>query len=90
MMMPFIEIVCWFRLLSQLTGQLRGQKEAYNTWISELTLTCAVDEWNFYFVVVRLLKLFFNIGVFSAESQWGAFLETQTENYILSLYFCKS
>lgn len=88
--MPFIEIVCWFRLLSLLIGQRHGQKGACNAWVSELAVTCAVDEWNIHFVFVWFLKLLFNIGFFSAESQWGTFLEVRTENYIVSLYFCKS
>lgn len=88
--MPFIEIVCCFRLLGQLIGQLHGQKGAFNVWISELTVAYAVDEWSTHFVFVWLLKSFSDIGFFPAESRWGTLLEIQTENYVISSYFCKS
>lgn len=50
--MPFIEIVFWFRLLSQLIGLLHGQKRAYKAWISELAVTCDVDEGSIHFIFV--------------------------------------
>lgn len=54
-MTPFIQIVHWFGLLSQLIRQLPGQKAASNVWVSELALLYAIDEWSCHFIFVELL-----------------------------------